>query len=670
MLQDPTGRLLYVGDSASLSFLQLIRMIVEKVAGPSLFTQDPRRHKIAEGPFTLQPSASRTHLLPDRMTAKVLVDSFFINTHGLLQVFDRDRFLSDMDNCFLNPLSVEPSYLCLLNLVFAIGLIEATPRPSTPDAMVVERLRSEHIDRAELFYLNAKGLNDPLSGFEDADFWSIQALLLMSFYMLCKTKRNNAFALLGMAVRSGFALGLHREETMPIFSPEIQVSRRNLWRSLFVMDRFLCCSLGRPPAITEKDCSPGVLQAHQLDESSPGTNEFSQTAAYSLDAAVRSSSVIGTILRRVYQQRKTNTTLASEIADQCKLWPQNLAPTLHWREAPGAPPSQGIAILHVNLFYCHSIILLTRPFFLFVFNANIQRVLASQGGSVNNTSHSYARMEKFSEACVIASTHTVVLVQNALDAGYLPRRNPIVIYFLFAAALVVLSNEFGSIHPNAAADQCIGSSIAVIQYCAETDPQASRLNFILTTFRDVVQNQRTAVLRQQKAHTTAANLAGAAARTEQAAASPTTSIFPDTPRSETLKDLVHEQQKQQPPLQPILPITPDAPPTSFGPGSGSKGVLSFATSVAPQPTSSSANFIPQSSDFYPTFGRTMSMSNVLDLSALENTNFNFDPNSADQQIDFDALWAWPSNTPATGSPRMDAQGISDSAVPLFGVLDS
>lgn len=62
----------------------------------------------------------------------------------------------------------------------------------------------------------------------------------------------------------------------------------------------------------------------------------------------------------------------------------------------------------------------------------------------------------------------------------------------------------------------------------------------------------------------------------------------------------------------------------------------------------------------------------------------------DEQIDFDALWAWPSNTPAMGSPRAGVgggvdgngnsagggggggmlervQGISDSAVPMFGV---
>lgn len=55
MLQDPTGRVLYIGDSATLSFLQLLRMMVETVAGSSPFTTDPRRHKIVEGQYSLPP---------------------------------------------------------------------------------------------------------------------------------------------------------------------------------------------------------------------------------------------------------------------------------------------------------------------------------------------------------------------------------------------------------------------------------------------------------------------------------------------------------------------------------------------------------------------------------------------------------------------------------------
>jgi hypothetical protein len=243
--------LVYVGDSATLSFLQLLRLMVENAVGSSPFTTDPRRHKIVEGQLSLQPGARHTHLLPDKSTARVLVDAFFINTHGLLHIFERQQFVEELERCYSDPLSTDPSWLCLLNLVFAIGLTMATPLSGSGEALIVEKLRSEHLDRAEVFYLNAKHLNDPMNGLEDQDFWSVQALLLMSVYMLAKSKRNTAFALVGMAARSAQALGLHREETMIIFGAEEQKARKNLWRSLFVIDRLLSCSLGRPTAISE-----------------------------------------------------------------------------------------------------------------------------------------------------------------------------------------------------------------------------------------------------------------------------------------------------------------------------------------------------------------------------------------------------------------------------------
>jgi hypothetical protein len=65
---------------------------------------------------------------------------------------------------------------------------------------------------------------------------------------------------------------------------------------------------------------------------------------------------------------------------------------------------------------------------------------------------------------------------------------------------------------------------------------------------------------------------------------------------------------------------------------------------------------------------------MLDLSALDATrvpSLHSEESGQDEQIDFDALWAWPSNTPAMGSPRGEVgervQAIGDSVVPMFGV---
>jgi len=73
----------------------------------------------------------------------------------------------------------------------------ASPISGTPEDAVIRKLRAERVDRAEIFYSDAKNLSDPTSGFEDAGFWSIQALTLMSVYMLVVSKRNAAYAYYG-----------------------------------------------------------------------------------------------------------------------------------------------------------------------------------------------------------------------------------------------------------------------------------------------------------------------------------------------------------------------------------------------------------------------------------------------------------------------------------------
>ncbi|EMD90295.1 hypothetical protein COCC4DRAFT_68999 [Bipolaris maydis ATCC 48331] len=716
MLQDPTGRVLYIGDAATLSFLQLLRMMVETVAGPSPFTTDPRRHKIVEGQYSLPLGYQHTHLLPDEQTARVLVEAFFINTHGLLQVFNRDRFFKSLEQCYSDPLSVSSSWLCLLYLVFAIGLTMATPLSGSPEALIIDKLRSEHLDRAEAFYLNAKSLNDPMTGLEDQDFWSVQALLLMSVYMLAKTKRNTAFALLGMAARSALALGLHREETMVIFSPEEQVQRKDLWRSIFVIDRLLSCSLGRPTAISEDDCSGDTLQPSDGDYNQSWTftpktvYDYNETGPAALEAAVRSCKVIGVILRKVYQRRKISTRLAQEISDICKKWPRALTPILQWRQAATASPSQGVAILHVNLFYCHSIILLTRPFLLYILNKETQRQVEQPG---NRGPRPFVRMERFSEACVIASVHTILLVQNAFEAGYLSRRNPAVIYFLFAATLVILASDFAGLYQIDAAENCVVNAINVMNYCAESDQQAVRLVYILSSFRDVVTQQR---LRRKDSLTSNSTLPSIASQLygvqvpqqQQAQQQPTPNVtglvqptnpLDGTPRLHQvpihiypglhttplndrplLKQVPGQVQTPPQPQAIHLPVQPTVP-VSVG-AQTQENTLNppepeFSVHLSPIQRPPSLDMAMPSASL--PLGAP-SLSTMLDLSALEATrvpSLHSEESGLDEQIDFDTLWAWPSNTPATGSPkgasgsnsvREKVQGISDSVVPMFGII--
>jgi hypothetical protein len=108
-----------------------------------------------------------------------------------VEVFHRKSFMTTLDTCYSDPLAVDPNWLCLLFLVLAIGLVMAAPLPGTREDAIIQKLRAEQVDRAEVF------LKDPSAGFEDAGFWSIQALTLMSVYNLAVSKRNAAYAFYG-----------------------------------------------------------------------------------------------------------------------------------------------------------------------------------------------------------------------------------------------------------------------------------------------------------------------------------------------------------------------------------------------------------------------------------------------------------------------------------------
>ncbi|KAM9875437.1 fungal specific transcription factor domain-containing protein [Verticillium dahliae] len=124
ILQHPTGRLLYVGDSASLAYLQLIRMIVETRTGPIDFTLEPSRHKFMEATINMPTHIRSPLILPEKETANILITSF-------LPI--RPSFEASVDACYSDPLPARSSFLWLLYLTFAIGWSNtrpsARPRP-------------------------------------------------------------------------------------------------------------------------------------------------------------------------------------------------------------------------------------------------------------------------------------------------------------------------------------------------------------------------------------------------------------------------------------------------------------------------------------------------------------------------------------------------------------
>jgi hypothetical protein len=226
----------------------------------------------------------------------------------------------------------------------------------------------------------------------------------------------------GMAVRSAFALGLHKMREFPqIFSPEQFNLRRDIWRSIFLLDKFIATSLGRPPAIPEGEYTEASLDAPK-PESDHSYSLLSMVSSASLELNVKTSQSFGRVLKKVYTRRKISTRLVQDIAQEFYRRTRTQRPDLDPRRLLEGclPPAHCIAVLHIHLFRCHAMILLTRPLFLYLFTKKVRENSTGAGPHRRATS----KAEKSGEACMAASCFTIRLVHAAHQLKCLPQRNP------------------------------------------------------------------------------------------------------------------------------------------------------------------------------------------------------------------------------------------------------
>ncbi|KAI0629186.1 fungal-specific transcription factor domain-containing protein [Trametes polyzona] len=161
--------------------------------------------------------------------------------------------------------------LALLYMVLAIGSLMDTSRP----AYNVEAEKYHQLARAALF-------QSPI--FEEPTLLAVQSLYLMAFYLFLSERHGNGvgsrWAFMGLAVKLGVSVGLHRDAgKWHISNEEVQRRRESFWE-LYSYDLLQSYTLGRPPSFTlahvdckkpytedpcnEDTCESYSLQSHPL----------------------------------------------------------------------------------------------------------------------------------------------------------------------------------------------------------------------------------------------------------------------------------------------------------------------------------------------------------------------------------------------------------------------
>lgn len=133
-------------------------------------------------------------------------------TLGFVDIFDETSFFAQLDQAFDDPLTLSPGTMAHLHLVLAAGMCLATPQPASPEEAILEDVRRNFPNQAEVYYLVATRNRESLRDVDQLDLGNVQSLVLMAFYMLLRTRRSLAYAYIGESrhTRSGRPADVHQ----------------------------------------------------------------------------------------------------------------------------------------------------------------------------------------------------------------------------------------------------------------------------------------------------------------------------------------------------------------------------------------------------------------------------------------------------------------------------
>lgn len=464
LLRDGQGKFMYIGDSASLSFLQSVRRVVSSSIGRCDFTEDNSRHSMLEA-FQNNSSTQPGPLVcpPTNDEAQRLARQYILATRPLLDLFDLEEFHPRLANWVEKPSGDEDTVSSIFYLVLAIG------------AQVSDTNQS----LAEQYFSSGRHL--AFSAFQETpSIHTIQSYVLVSMYMLGACRRNGAFMNLGIALRAAYAVGIHRKDANALFCTRERRARERVWKSLRMMDLFLSASLGRPPATSDYDYDA------RDDTLLSGQQQRNLTPDQQISAAVTSlCRIFERILTDVYMKQVISINVAEAISNQHRAWVQTLPDVLQVQTEPldNKSMEDSLAAAHVFGSFHWSIILLTRPFLIY----RVAQYVKNNGDAPSTQPRDdNSRIPIFADACVYSALRGLDVVDDLSQFSGLPRRLPFLINSVFNSAIVLGAAFFADCDSLLPLEEGMNKAERFLGLFVPHDPHACRFYQIIKYLRAAV----------------------------------------------------------------------------------------------------------------------------------------------------------------------------------------
>ncbi|KAI0838143.1 hypothetical protein F5Y06DRAFT_303875 [Hypoxylon sp. FL0890] len=448
LLCDAGGKLIFVGDCAPLSLFQTVRQIVTSRVDPNAFTPQTSRVSMLENTSSdllVSTNGKEPHVDPSSIER--LVSIFLSVTSGLIDLFENGRLKHDVSEWATETEAAKDTASAVNYLILAIG-----------SQSVDEVSAAEYFQYAKTLALSCLG--------GDLGIETVQAFALVTLYMLRACQINGSFLFFGIAARAAYSIGLHRTEVNSRFGSEAHIRRDRLWKSLRVLDLFLSISMGRPPSMSDIDCT---VPYRNLDGN--GQEEFDL-----LNASVQVLSITEEIVLQVYSRRKISLQLTEGISRQLRDWSSRWLSRLKrtLTESPREDEIEVVGACQVMSCYYYAVMLVTRPFLMYEICKRLPESTTAAGAPSSGSDNS--GRARLANACIDAAGLMAESVVDLVNRRHLDGRMPLIVSWLFASSLVLgvgLLGGFGRI-----LEKYAHMSISGLEYFARNDAHAMQYSLI------------------------------------------------------------------------------------------------------------------------------------------------------------------------------------------------
>lgn len=264
-------------------------------------------------------------LLPPRDLCDDIVETYFEKIHPTFPYLNRSQFMRRYND------PVNPPSLLLLQAILLAG-----SRVCKNPALIDE---SGTADLASLtFYKRAKALFD--ANYESDRLIIVQAVVLLSWWWEGpEDVTKNAFYWSRVALGIAQGIGLHRSMDKTNMALSHKRSWKRMWWSLFVLDRWVSVSLGRPLVINLEDSDVPMITEEDFNEDEPGHPSLypaNKTNILYFIHAVKLSEIIGLVMDQQFSvsaeisRRKKKVPFVSHCDMALGSWMKSLPPELKY----------------------------------------------------------------------------------------------------------------------------------------------------------------------------------------------------------------------------------------------------------------------------------------------------------------------------------------------------